>query len=181
MTAPTQGKARRVTSAAPGPLSPASYPALPSLPFPAPLAPCAREPRALGERGPSSVSPELLSRSRHPEKFAPRPPQIELFRPGPPFARCSARAWLRDLGVPSLGAKGAGRRRTAPLQEPRPTFRGTAPRPLGSSWACALPGTWASPQPLDASRGREEVMALPPGFGELGDTLRVRGPARKSR
>lgn len=79
MTAPTQGKER---GAAPPPAVPSLPPPHPSLaPFLAPLAPRAREPRALESTALSSLSSRLASCSRPTEKLAPHPAQISLFRP----------------------------------------------------------------------------------------------------
>lgn len=91
MTAPTQGKER---GTAPPPAVPSLPPPHPSLaPFLAPLAPRAREPRALESTALSSLSSRLASCSRPTEKLAPHPAQISLFRPVRTLL-----AWAQGLG-----------------------------------------------------------------------------------
>ena len=146
MTAPTQGKERGVASAARGPFPPAS-----SSPFPRSLpgASSSARPRAArpGEHGP--LLPFLEARQPLPtlRQVGTSPCPDLALPPGPHLARLGAGAWLLwDAGTASLGAEGAGRRRTVHFQEPQPP-------------------SWAAPASGDPSQhGCQSVCSLGPGF-----------------
>lgn len=177
MTAPTQGKER---GAAPPPAVPSLPPPHPSLaPFLAPLAPRAREPRALESTALSSLSSKLARCSRPTEKLAPHPAQTSLFRPGRTLL-----AWARGLGrcgtrePRASGRSGVGRRRMVRFQEPQPpSWAAPAsgdPSQRGCPSACSR-GPGLPREPRGHRRGWSAAPSRVPGAG------RGRDPDRRVR
>lgn len=103
MTAPTPGKER-----GPPPPPPPTVPSRPPpRPFPAPLAPRAREPRAPAGAALCALSSGLARRSRPSEKLAPSPgPDLALAARSAPWLACQRGLGCWRTREPSLRAAG---------------------------------------------------------------------------